>query len=90
MAFFSLFITNPLFTNSDLSELFTNKKVIRVIADLSALVHLFEILMGISLYLNASSMSSRVVLIFILFRQRVEFVKVLVDSSTVICFLVNP
>ena len=90
MAFFSLFITNPLFTNSDLSELFTNKKVIRVIADLSALVHLFEISMGISLYLNASSMSSRVVLIFILFRQRVEFVKVLVDSSTVTCFLVNP
>ena len=34
-------------------------------------------------------MSSRAVAIFILFEQSVEFVKVLMDSSTVICFLVN-
>ena len=34
-------------------------------------------------------MSSRVVEIFIFFKQSVEFVKVLADSSTVICFLVK-
>ena len=34
-------------------------------------------------------MPSRVVETFILFKQSVEFVKVLVDFSTVICSLVN-
>ena len=41
-------------------------------------------MMGISLYMNAFLMSSRVVVIFILSKQSAELEKILVDSSTVI------
>ena len=86
---FLLFITKPPFTSSDLSELLINEKVTTVISVPSAFVHLFRFSIAMSQYINASSMPSRVVETFILFKQSVEFVKVLVDSSTVICSLVN-
>ena len=39
--------------------------------------------------MNASSMSSSVIAVFTLLIQRVELEKLLVDSSTAMCFLVN-
>ena len=39
--------------------------------------------------MNASSMSSSVVVVFTLLMQSVELEKGLVDSSTVMCFLVT-
>ena len=88
LCFLSL-IVNPPFSNSDLSELLTKLKVTKVIAVPSAFVLLIRFLIGISLSMNAPSMSSNVAVVFTLLMQNVELEKVLVDSSTVMCFLVS-
>ena len=84
--FLLLLIVSPPFNNSDLSELLTNEKVLKVIAAQSAFVHLFKFLIGISLYMNAISMSSSVVVVFTLLIESADLGKVMVDSSTVVCF----
>lgn len=62
--FYCLLLNHPLTVQS--YALLTNWKFTRVIAVLSAFVHPFRFLMGISLYTNASSMFSRVVVTFYL------------------------
>ena len=69
MAFFRYFITNILFNSSVLPELLTSEKVTKVTTVLSAFVHVLRFLMGMALYMKASSMTSKMVETFILFTQ---------------------